>query len=300
MPRGKILAIAGPTASGKTALAVKVASDVGGEVVSFDSMQIYEGMEIGSAAPTEDEMMGVPHHFIGCVPPERTFSCADYTALATPVISDIIARGKLPVLCGGTGLYLENLIYNNTFSPDIPPDVKEAVDALGNDEAYEKLKKVDPASAESIHKNNVRRVKRALSIALGTGKTKTEWDAASRKGPVYDVTLVLLSARDREYLYKRINERTEKMLADGFIEEAKSLRGRLGKTAAGAIGYREIYDYLDGKLRYDEMKEKIAQNTRRYAKRQITWFSRYDFAHVFYIDEQSGEEIAAQTASLLD
>lgn len=291
LDRKRIAVIAGPTATGKSDVAVKLALSANGEVVSFDSMQIYSGMEIGTAAPTKDEMSGVAHHMIGFLSPESEFSCSDYVTLAGKTVDDILKRDKLPVLCGGTGLYMENLIYGNVFSPKVPNEIEKKVSEMDIDQAYEMLRELDSESAERIHKNNEKRVRRALAIVLGTGKTKTEWDKESRGEPVYDAKLFILDCRDRQVLYERINRRVDKMFDAGLIKEAAEIREKLGKTASAAIGFKEIFDYLDGLTDENEARERIKQASRRYAKRQITWFSRYKDAIRYYIDERETEEI---------
>ena len=289
--KNKIAVIGGPTATGKSVLAADIAKELDGEVISFDSMQIYRGMKTGTAAPDESEMRGIKHHMIACVDPSEKYSCADYVRDAGGIAEDVIGRGKLPVFCGGTGLYIESFIYNNPFSPEIPEEIIKEVDLLSDAEAYEKLQAEGPQSAAEIHPNNVKRVKRALAIALGTGKTKTYWDAGSPKEPAYDVRMILLFPRDRVFLYQRINERVEGMFERGLEDEARALYKKAGQTASGAIGYKELFEYFDGKVTLEEAKETIKQNTRRYAKRQITWFSRYRDAEFFYINETPYEQI---------
>lgn len=289
----KIAAIVGPTAGGKTALAVEVAKRAGGEIICCDSMQIYEKMKIGSAAPTEEEKQGIPHHLFDFVPIERNFSAADYVPLARRKIEEISARGKLPILCGGTGLYLESLMYQSDYSPSVDPKIREELNKKNEDELYEMLLKYDPVSAENIHKNNKKRVIRALEIYLGTGKTKTEWDALSRsREAIYDARVFVLSYRDRETLYNRIDRRVDLMFEAGLLDEVRSINFPENSTAGEAIGYKELRGYLAGEATLEEASADIKQATRRYAKRQITWFKREKSAlHLYAEDYASLDDI---------
>ena len=283
--RIKLLAVCGPTASGKTALSIALAKALDGEIVSCDSMQIYRGMEIGTAKPTAEEMDGVPHHLLGFLDPAETFSAADYTALAGKAIRDIASRGKLPIFCGGTGLYLDAVLTGNKYSPAAKDDGlrRELLDTAERDGAevlWSRLNSVDPVSAEAIHPNNVKRVARALEIYLLTGKTKTDWDNESRLVPSPYNIVRLMPDRPREELYKRIDRRVDIMVERGLIDEVRQLicSGRLkrGTTASQAIGYKEFIDYLDGLSSLDNAVALVKLATRRYAKRQLTWFNRYN------------------------
>lgn len=287
----KILAIVGPTASGKTALSVSLAKELGGEVISCDSMQIYKGMDIGTAKPSTDEMCGITHHLIDIVSPSDDFSVADYKPLAEKAISDISAKGKVPILCGGTGLYLDSLISISDFSPEIPEGIREELQLRSPDELWNELLSVDPASAEKTHKNNVKRVVRALEIYKGTGKTKTEWDELSKASESrYDALIIGLGFTDREKLYDRINLRVDIMLENGLIDELKQLNLPRNSNAAQAIGYKELYSYLDGEISFNEAVELLKKNTRNYAKRQLTWFRRNKNCHWFFVDSPSNED----------
>lgn len=301
----RVLCIVGPTASGKTALAVAAAKALNGEVISCDSMQIYKYLSIGTAKPTVEEMDGVPHHCIDFVDPRTPFSCPDYVAAATDCANDILSRGKLPIFCGGTGLYLDSTIRGTQFS-DKPEDSGESAvmtdlraefERDGIDGIYERLTAVDPASAAAIHKNNTKRVLRALEIFLTTGKTKSAWDAQSHIAPpVFDACYIGLDYRNRAILHDRINRRVTMMLEGGLEEEVRHLYGEGllpdGSTAAQAIGYKEFLAYLHGDMTLDEAAENLRTATRRYAKRQLTWFRRNPAMHWLYPDE-----IAADTGA---
>ncbi len=292
----KVVAIVGPTASGKTALSVEIAKRYGGEIISCDSMQIYRQMDVGTAKVTAEEMRGVPHHLINIASPHEEFSCADYATAARNAIEDIASRGKLPVFCGGTGLYLDSVLKNTEFS------------AAGKDEEYRAylerecspetlhrmLAEVDPESAASIHQNNVKRVIRALEIYRVTGKTKTEWDALSRlaESP-YDSVIIGLNYRSRETLYSRIDRRVDIMMEEGLLDEVRRLDAPefRASTASQAIGYKEIIGYLDGVCSLDSAVEDIKQYSRNYAKRQLTWFGKNkDIKWIYPDDAPNGTE----------
>ena len=289
--KAKILCVVGPTASGKTAVGVRLAERLGGEVVSCDSMQIYRGMKIGTAAPTDEETRGIPHHLIGFCDPRRNYSAADYVGDAARVISDIAERGKLPVIVGGTGLYLDSLLFIGSFSEaGEDPAIREELFRIAREEGpsalHSMLREIDPEAAEKIHENNVKRVVRAIEVYRLTGKTKTEADRdALSPAPRYDATVVTLDFEDRATLYERIDRRVDRMFEDGLEDEVRGLleRGELpdGSTAAQAIGYRETAAMIRGLTGRDEAIELIKKNTRNYAKRQLTWFRRYDGIKLF-------------------
>lgn len=282
----RIIAVGGATASGKTALAIELAKKHNGEVVSFDSMQIYRGMDIGTAKPTLEERCGVPHHMFDVCDPRDAFSCADYSRLARPIIRDILARGKTPILCGGTGLYLDSVIYDTELSPAASDEaLRRELEVYaaenGNAALHELLEKADPISAAAIHMNNVKRVIRALEIYKLTGKAKSEWDRLSRlKEPEFDAEIIITDSSDREQLRKRIDRRVDVMIESGLEAEVRKLyeSGSLvrGTCAAAAIGYKEMLEYIDGNCTFDAAIDKIKIATRQYAKRQITWFSKYN------------------------
>lgn len=311
----KILAVCGPTASGKTALAIRLAQRLRGEIVSMDSMQIYRGMRIGTAAPTAEEMQGVPHHLIGIVEPDAPFSCADYTVRAEACIREITARGKLPILCGGTGLYLDSLLRVSAFSDaegsqTVRASLHAFAEAQGIQALHDRLAAVDPDAAASIHPNNVRRVVRALEIYEITGVTKTEWDRRSLSmEPKYDARILVLDFHNRDLLYDRIDRRIDMMIQDGLEAEVRALweDGLLDARyiAAQAIGYKEFLPYLAGTGTLSDVTAQISLSTRHYAKRQLTWFRRYKDALWLYPDTEadagaplkSADELAAEAAA---
>ena len=286
MNKPKILCVVGPTASGKTDYAVELALKCGGEVVSCDSMQIYKHMDIGTAKPTADEMKGVKHHMIDIIEPNESFSVARFSEMARECIDDILLRGKTPVLCGGTGLYFDSTINNINFiqmdtDEEYRKDLESAAKVFGNEYVYKILKRVDEESAESIHPNNLKRVIRALEIYKTTGKKKSELDKEQLSEPLYEPEITGLM-RDREVLYDRINKRVDIMMEKGLVDEVSDLI-KIGidtyATSMQAIGYKEIIEYLDGKTSLSDAVDKIKRESRRYAKRQLTWFKRNKKIH---------------------
>ncbi len=296
-----VLCIAGPTASGKTALSVSLAKALSGEIICADAMQIYDKLLIGTARPTKEEQGGVAHHLFGFADPRVPFSCVDYIPLACAAISDITARGNLPVFCGGTGLYLDSVMRGTAFleseskDTSVADDLRKEAGEHGIMGIWERLRDVDPASADAIHPHNEKRVIRALEIYLTTGVTKTEWDARSHDTPSpYAPIYIGLDYRDRSILHDRIGRRVSLMLENGLEEEVRTLyaRGYLpeGGTASQAIGYKEFLAYLAGKMTLDEAAEQLRTATRRYAKRQLTWFRRNPDMHWLYPDEYPEEK----------
>ncbi len=279
----KVLAVCGPTASGKTWLGVELALKYGGEIVSADSMQIYKGMDIASAKPSEEEKKGVPHHLMDFLDRDVTFSAADYVRLAREKIDDILSRGKLPIIVGGTGLYIDSLLNNVNFSEmksdeEYRKSLYDYAAENGNEALYERLVKADPEAAELIHMNNLVRVIRALEVIHVTGRKFSDLKTESRlvESP-YDSVIIGLNAADRSVLYDRINQRVDIMVKMGLIEEARQLwQSAPMKTAANAIGYKELIPYFENEMSLPECIDKIKQETRRYAKRQLTWFRRND------------------------
>ena len=288
MRRIRILSIVGPTASGKTALSVELAKRLDGEIVSCDSMQVYRGMNIGTAKPTVEEMAGIPHHMIDVADPDASFCAADYVAGASAAAEEIAARGRLPIFCGGTGLYLDALLRGGFSETQADPTLREELLAYaemhGARALHERLRAVDPESADAIHENNVKRVARALEIYESTGMTKTEADRRSRElvSP-YDATVVELFYPTREILYGRIERRVDEMLAAGLVEETERLDAAdvflKNSTAAQAIGYKEILPFVRGEEPLAAGRERLVTATRRYAKRQLTWFGAKDYVH---------------------
>ena len=295
----KCIAIVGPTASGKTSLGVAVAALFGGEVVNCDSMQIYKYMNIGTAKPTEEEMAGVRHHMLDFLSPLESFSAEAYREGAMAAITDISERGGLPVIVGGTGLYLDTLLRNPTTEVDassaeyrekILKDIKDTDD---RHRLWLRLLEIDPDSAEKIHENNVKRVIRAIEIYETTGKPKSYWDSLTKlTKSELDVKIIALTFHNRETLYERIDKRVDLMFDMGLLCEVESLYS-LGylcepATASSAIGYKELVAYIDGNCTLDEAKEKIKLSSRRYAKRQLTWFRHESTAVPLYIDDELG------------
>ena len=278
----KVIVIVGPTASGKTALSIELAKQIKGEIVSCDSMQIYKDMNIGSAKPSLEEMQRIKHYMIDIVEPDKRFSVAEYKKQAEQAIEEILSKGKMPIVIGGTGLYADSLIYGIEY-PEIEFDknyrnelenIANSKEGLSN--LYEKAKEIDSKAIEKISPNDKKRILRILEIYHSTGKTKTELEAESRKNEVkYDYRVFVINM-DRQILYNRINKRVEIMIENGLIEEVKNLLDKYKEfpTAMQGLGYKEVVEYLNGYLTKDEMIEKIKQETRRYAKRQLTWFRK--------------------------
>ncbi len=294
----RIVAVVGSTASGKTSLAVELACRHDGEVVSCDSMQLYRGMDIGTAKPNADERRKIPHHMMDVVDPLALegYSCADYVCDARAVVEDILSRGKLPILCGGTGLYLDAFLRGGTFEvTDTDPAVRAELVALAEREGAEALhailRELDPEEAETVHPNNIKRVVRAIEICRTTGRKKSELDRESRASACpYDALIIGLRYNDRTILYDRIDRRVDAMLAAGLVEETRRLREAgvfdLCGTAAQAIGYKELFGYLDGIQTLDTAAEVLKTATRRYAKRQMTWFGAKDYVTWVDCDER--------------
>lgn len=286
----KVIVIVGPTASGKTALSIELAKKINGEIISCDSMQIYKDLNIGSAKPTIEEMQGIKHYLIDEVEPTQRFSVAEYKKRAEKAIEEIIKKGKTPIVVGGTGLYANSLIYGIEYN-EIKYDEKYRNELMkfaqteeGLESLFEKAKKIDPKAMEKISKNDKKRIIRILEIYNSTGATKTEQEKESRKNDVkYDYKVFALNM-ERSVLYERINKRVDIMLEQGLIEEVKSILKKYNEfpTAMQAIGYKEIVEYFNGDLTKQEAIEKIKQESRRYAKRQITWFKK--IANVKWLD----------------
>ncbi len=283
----KIICIAGPTASGKTALAVALAKELDGEVVSCDSMQVYKHMDIGTAKPPREEMDGVPHHMIDVAEPWEDFSVSRYCEMAAPIIDGILARGKTAIVAGGTGLYMDSLIRGNHFAPFPSTGVREALEAQANEQGIEailsRLREVDPEAAGRLHPSDRKRILRALEVYLETGKTITQHNRETQAvPPKYGPLWLGLDFEDRAELYRRIDARVDKMLEMGLIEE---IRGLLGSgipekcTAMQAIGYKEFTAALDGRCTVSEAAAQVRLSSRRYAKRQLSWFRRNKAIH---------------------
>ena len=286
MSKTKLIVVAGPTASGKTALAIELARRLSGEIISADSMQVYKGMSVATAAPTQDELEAAPHHLVEFLDKSESYSVSDFCDLAREKIDEITARGKLPIIAGGTGLFIDSLVDNIIFTPaKADAELRTRLLEKSGEELYEELLSVDREAALKIHKNNKTRVARALEIYYSSGETKTQQNINSRKEESpYDVLYFVIGYRDRALLYDRINRRVDIMLENGLLDEARENQNRLG-TAAQAIGHKELAPYFDGSLSLDEAVDNLKQETRHYAKRQITWFKRRQGAVWLYADE---------------
>ncbi len=277
----KVIVICGPTASGKTAISIELAKKINGEIVSCDSMQIYKEMNIGTAKPTQDERQGIKHYLLDFVSPDERYSVADYKKDAKQAIKEILQKGKTPIVVGGTGLYIDSLIYeieyqNIEFDEKYRNHLEEQANEKGLEELYEQAKKIDPEAIEKISKNDKKRILRILEIYHATGKNKTEQEKESRKKEVeYDYKVYALNW-DRSKLYERIDKRVDIMIEQGLIDEVKEIYQKYRKfpTAMQGLGYKEVVEYLNGQTTKDEMIDKIKQETRRYAKRQLTWFRK--------------------------
>ena len=278
-----ILVICGPTASGKTALSVALAKALNGEVVSADSMQIYRRMDVGTAKPTRKEMDGIPHHMIDVADPEENFSVARYVSQAVPIVDDILARGKLPIVAGGTGLYIDNLIAGREFAPfEEDSGLREAlqsrVKAEGLPALLEELRQVDPAAAARLHPNDEKRIVRALEVFLSTGKTITRHNEETRAIPArYAPLTIALNFADRAHLWQRIDRRVDEMMANGLEDEVRALLQSgvpAHCTAMQAIGYKEMASAIQEGRPIGEGAEEVKLRSRQYAKRQLTWFRR--------------------------
>ena len=277
----KVIVICGPTASGKTALSIELAKQINGEIVSADSMQIYKDMDIGSAKPTKEEMQGIKHYLLDFVSPRDRYSVADYKKEATSAMEEIIKKGKTPIIVGGTGLYIDSLIYNIDY-PEIEFDeeyrkhLEKRVEQEGLQALYEEAMKIDEEAMKRISPKDQKRILRVLEVYHQTGKTKTEQEIESRKKEVpYDYYVFALTM-DRKILYDRINQRVDIMVQQGLIEEVQNIIKKYKEypTAMQALGYKEVKEYLEGKTAKEEAIEKVKQETRRYAKRQLTWFRK--------------------------
>lgn len=292
----KVIVVLGPTASGKTGLSIELAKEINGEIVSADSMQIYRFMDIGTAKPDEEEKQGIKHYLIDEVNPDEEFSVAKYKELAIKYIDEIINKGKTPIVVGGTGLYLNSLIYNINFSETISDwglreELKKEAEEKGNEYLHNKLKECDPEAAAKIHPNNLNRVIRALEVYKYTSKTISFHQELSRlEPPKYDFVLIGLRM-SRERLYERINKRIDNMIERGLIDEVRMLQSlgyNKSAVAMQGIGYKEVLAYFKGELTFEEVIFILKRDTRRYAKRQLTWFRR--IADVQWIDVDVSNE----------
>ena len=289
----KTVFILGPTASGKTDVSIELAKRFDGEIICADSMQIYKGIHIASAAPGEPEKCGVPHHLFEFLENDIQFSVADYVKLAREKIKEIDSRGKLPIIVGGTGLYISALLDNIEFLEQetdntLREELSQKFDTVGGEQMLKELNGFDPDSAKRLHPNNRRRIIRAFEVFLSSGKTITEHNLLSKKSESDLCPLIIgINFEDREKLYNRINLRVDLMLKNGLLEEAKvNAVNRTKKGAFQAIGHKELYPYLDGTCSLEEASDNLKMQTRRYAKRQLTWFRRVENVNWFYPDKQ--------------
>lgn len=307
MNRIPVVAVVGPTASGKSDLAVEICRRFGGEVVSADSMQIYKGMDIATAKPTEEEKQNIPHHMMDFLDNTEDYSVALYQQATAECIAEIYSRGLLPVVCGGTGLYVDTLLNNVKLSEDSYDEelrvslLKRAKDE-GADRLLEEVRAFDPEYAEKLHPNNVKRIVRALEVYKTTGTTMTEQNKLSKQTSPYDVCFIGLDAEDRQFLYDRIDRRVDVMLERGLEEEAREyLSSANGSTSAQAIGYKELRPFFDGAITLDEAVENLKKATRRYAKRQLTWFRRNERINWLYIDKyQKRDELMSDAFAIVE
>ncbi|WP_078546971.1 tRNA (adenosine(37)-N6)-dimethylallyltransferase MiaA [Litchfieldia alkalitelluris] len=274
----KVIVLIGPTAVGKTKLSIELAKKLNAEIISGDSMQIYKEMDIGTAKITKAEMEGIPHHLIDIKEPTESYSVADFQVDVRRTIKDIHNRGKVAMIVGGTGLYIQSVIYDYHFTdqasdPDYRVNLEKLIEEEGIEPSFRKLQVIDPESADRIHPNNIRRVIRALEIHHTTGKTMTQYLNEQEKTLIYDVAIIGLTM-EREELYNRINQRVDLMVEEGLLDEVERLynKGIRDCQSIQAIGYKEVYDYLEGNVSLNQAIEILKQNSRRYAKRQLTWF----------------------------
>lgn len=306
--KSNIIAVAGPTASGKSALAMGLCDALCGELVSFDSMQVYRKMDIGTAKPTKEEQARIRHHMIDILDADTNYSAADFISAAKTAVEDITSRKKTAVLCGGTGLYLDSFLSNRNFgesseNKDLRDFLFEFAEKNGNDALHDMLRELDFEAAEKIHKNNVRRVVRAIEICKTTGMTKTEWDKkADNAAPNINADVIILDFKDRDKLYERIDLRVDKMIESGLVEETKYLLkiGALAPsgTAAQAIGYKELLPYINGECDLKTAADTLKLATRHYAKRQQTWFKQKP-GYRLYVDDYENEKDLLSSALAL-
>ena len=305
----KIIAVVGPTASGKTSLSIALAKELGGEILSCDSMQIYRDMDIGTAKPSVEEQDGVPHHLIDIAAADEPFSCAEYAALAKNKIAEVASRGKLPIFCGGTGLYLDGVLrggnsYEKTETdPTYRAELEQVAAEQGAEAVHAMLAAVDPDAAQATHPNNIKRVIRALEIYHTTGVTKTELDRRSvQVESEYDALVLGIRFPDTEELYERINLRVDLMIEQGLLDECRRLMEagvfERSATAAQAIGYKELFPYLRGELPLKNCVEMLKMATRRYAKRQMTWFRMH--GNVVWLDRDGKTSDEALLAAAME
>ena len=300
MSKPRVVAVGGPTASGKTALSVALARAFDGEIINADSMQIYKNLDVGTAKPSAEERQGIPHYLLDFLPPETPYSVADFTAAADPLIRDITARGRLPLVVGGTGLYITSLLSGMAFAPEktdpaIRARLQARADTEGGEALYAELQRVDPDYAAQVHPNNLPRVIRALELFEATGRRMSDQRREARPAEApYHALCLCLTCRDRAVLYSRIDRRVDEMVENGVLDEARQVYDHRDayRTAAQAIGYKEFFPYFEGTANLTECTERLKQATRNYAKRQLTWFRRQNDAVWLYLDEEDVTEHA--------
>ncbi len=300
LSKPRVVAVGGPTASGKTALSVALARAFDGEIINADSMQIYKNLDVGTAKPSAEERQGIPHYLLDFLPPETPYSVADFTAAADPLIRDITARGRLPLVVGGTGLYITSLLSGMAFAPEktdpaIRARLQTRADTEGGAALYAELQRVDPDYAAQVHPNNLPRVIRALELFEATGRRMSDQRREARPAEApYHALCLCLTCRDRAVLYSRIDRRVDEMVENGVLDEARQVYDHRDayRTAAQAIGYKEFFPYFEGTANLTECTERLKQATRNYAKRQLTWFRRQNDAVWLYLDEEDVTEHA--------
>ena len=288
----KIIIVAGPTASGKTSISIEIAKAVGGEIISADSMQVYKEMSVATAAPTDEERQQVRHHLTEFLSPDESFSVAKWCELARGCIEDISSRGRIPIIVGGTGLFIDSLADNICFEDvEVDSELRSSLMKRDVDALYDELMRLDREAAENIHKNNKKRVVRALELYYsGVSKTQQNINSKKNKSP-YDILYFVLAYENRQTLYDRINARVDKMAENGLLEEAEKCLSKQSKTSAQAIGHKELKPYFDGQCTLDEALAHLKQETRHYAKRQITWFKRRSDTVTLTMDSKPYSEI---------
>ncbi len=305
MTKPLVAVVVGPTASGKTSLAVEIAKKFNGEVISADSMQIYKGMDIATAKPTQQEMQGIPHHLISIIKSDEVFSVNEFKNAAAKAIDDILSRKKLPVVAGGTGLYVDTLINNTEFldyeKTDVRRKLENRYEKEGISVLYSELERFDPETAKRLHENDTKRIIRALEVYYSTGKTISEQKRLSHlNDSPYRFCIIGINANDRQTLYDRINLRVDLMLEAGLLKEAEEFFFLpVSSTAKQAIGYKELKPYFDGLCTLEEVTEKLKMETRRYAKRQLTWFRKRENINWIYIDGKSKDDIINEATEII-
>ena len=300
LSKPRVVAVGGPTASGKTALSVALARAFDGEIINADSMQIYKNLDVGTAKPSAEERQGIPHYLLDFLSPETPYSVADFTAAADPLIRDITARGRLPLVVGGTGLYITSLLSGMAFAPEkTDPAIRARLQAWADTEGgaalYAELQRIDPDYAAQVHPNNLPRVIRALELFEATGRRMSDQRREARPAEApYHALCLCLTCRDRAVLYSRIDRRVDEMVENGVLDEARQVYDHRNayRTAAQAIGYKEFFPYFEGTANLTECTERLKQATRNYAKRQLTWFRRQNDAAWLYLDEEDVTERA--------